>query len=61
MKGIRKMVLMNIIFLYAKKLQQKAHLYFVVLLSSSYINKENGTSGKVNVSAKLYSVPKKDD
>ena len=48
MKGIRKMVLMNIIFLYAKKLQQKAHLYFVVPLSSSYINKENGTSGKVN-------------
>lgn len=48
MKGIRKMVLMNIIFLYAKKLQQKAHLYFVVLLSNSYINKENGTSGKVN-------------
>ncbi len=45
----RKMV-MNIIFLYAEKLQQKAHLYFVVLLSSSYINKENGTSGKVNTS-----------
>lgn len=42
------MVSINIIFLYAKKLKQKAYLYFVVLLSSSYINKENGTSGKVN-------------
>ncbi|CUP00623.1 Uncharacterised protein [Catenibacterium mitsuokai] len=33
------MVSMNIIFFYAKKLKQKARLYFVVLLGNTHINK----------------------